>query len=210
MNIKQNECYILYMMAIVQFWPNIINQLYYRYLQEIGYTDTIIDVRSNRVRSLLGLNNNTDSDDMNTPALNGNESSVKAKNNTRRTPGKKVEVNSIICVNSHCCPKLLFHQVSLYIKLIFTTQYILKIKVFIRCVVLHKLYFKFWQVYRHLFLLVLHLILNIIDFFFEIAATALFNSRSNDIRYRSSCYGKFRVLATNGHGHGRRRRRCRR
>ncbi|XP_011314225.1 striatin-3 [Fopius arisanus] len=42
------------------------------YLQEIGYTDTIIDVRSNRVRSLLGLNNNTDSDDMNTPALNGN------------------------------------------------------------------------------------------------------------------------------------------
>lgn len=27
------------------------------YLQEIGYTDTIIDVRSNRVRSLLGLTN---------------------------------------------------------------------------------------------------------------------------------------------------------
>lgn len=26
-----------------------------RYLQEIGYTDTIIDVRSARVRSLLGL-----------------------------------------------------------------------------------------------------------------------------------------------------------
>ncbi|XP_043489140.1 striatin-4 isoform X1 [Polistes fuscatus] len=66
-------------------------QLLRQYLQEIGYTETIIDVRSNRVRSLLGLNNNTDSDDMNTPALNGNESSVKAKNNTRRTPGKKVE-----------------------------------------------------------------------------------------------------------------------
>ena len=27
----------------------------FRYLKEIGYTDTIIDVRSNRVRSLLGL-----------------------------------------------------------------------------------------------------------------------------------------------------------
>ena len=27
----------------------------HRYLQEIGYTDTIIDVRSARVRSLLGL-----------------------------------------------------------------------------------------------------------------------------------------------------------
>ena len=29
-----------------------------RYLNEIGYTDTIIDVRSNRVRSLLGLHDN--------------------------------------------------------------------------------------------------------------------------------------------------------
>lgn len=48
-------------------------QLLRQYLQEIGYTDTIIDVRSNRVRSLLGLNNNTDTDEMNTPALNGNE-----------------------------------------------------------------------------------------------------------------------------------------
>lgn len=28
------------------------------YLHEIGYTDTIIDVRSNRVRAMLGLNNN--------------------------------------------------------------------------------------------------------------------------------------------------------
>ncbi|XP_053979694.1 striatin isoform X2 [Hylaeus anthracinus] len=52
-------------------------QLLRQYLQEIGYTDTIIDVRSNRVRSLLGLNNNTDSEDMNTPALNGNEPSNK-------------------------------------------------------------------------------------------------------------------------------------
>ncbi|XP_020285100.1 striatin-3 isoform X3 [Pseudomyrmex gracilis] len=48
-------------------------QLLRQYLQEIGYTDTIIDVRSNRVRSLLGLNNNTDTEEINTPALNGNE-----------------------------------------------------------------------------------------------------------------------------------------
>ncbi|OTF77349.1 hypothetical protein BLA29_009606, partial [Euroglyphus maynei] len=33
-------------------------QLLRLYLQEIGYTDTIIDVRSNRVRSLLGLSIN--------------------------------------------------------------------------------------------------------------------------------------------------------
>ncbi|KAL6444103.1 hypothetical protein ACFW04_001804 [Cataglyphis niger] len=51
-------------------------QLLRQYLQEIGYTDTIIDVRSNRVRSLLGLNNNTDTEEMNTPALNGNEGKV--------------------------------------------------------------------------------------------------------------------------------------
>ncbi|KMQ90980.1 striatin-3 isoformx2 [Lasius niger] len=53
-------------------------QLLRQYLQEIGYTDTIIDVRSNRVRSLLGLNNNTDTEEMNTPALNGNEGIVQA------------------------------------------------------------------------------------------------------------------------------------
>ncbi|XP_031843820.1 connector of kinase to AP-1 isoform X2 [Nomia melanderi] len=66
-------------------------QILRQYLQEIGYTDTIIDVRSNRVRSLLGLNNNTDSEDMNTPALNGNEPSNKQTIETsiRRVPGKK-------------------------------------------------------------------------------------------------------------------------
>lgn len=61
-------------------------QLLRQYLQEIGFTDTIIDVRSNRVRSLFGLNNNTDSEDMNTPALNGNEpsSTQGMKDNGRR------------------------------------------------------------------------------------------------------------------------------
>lgn len=29
--------------------------LYYRYLQEIGYSETILDVRSFRVKSLLGM-----------------------------------------------------------------------------------------------------------------------------------------------------------
>ncbi|XP_076173042.1 connector of kinase to AP-1 isoform X2 [Ptiloglossa arizonensis] len=73
-------------------------QVLRQYLQEIGYTDTIIDVRSNRVRSLLGLNNNTNSEDMNTPALNGNEPSNKQanENNVRRVPGKKVEQPSSI------------------------------------------------------------------------------------------------------------------
>ncbi|XP_034230279.1 striatin-3 [Thrips palmi] len=54
-------------------------QLLRQYLQEIGYTDTIIDVRSNRVRSLLGLNNNAEAEENLNNAqpvsttLNGNE-----------------------------------------------------------------------------------------------------------------------------------------
>lgn len=43
-----------------------------QYLQEIGYTDTIIDVRSNRVRSLLGLTTNTSLEE---PQTGGQESS---------------------------------------------------------------------------------------------------------------------------------------
>ncbi|XP_071833496.1 striatin-3-like [Apostichopus japonicus] len=43
-------------------------QLLRQYLQEIGYTDTILDVRSNRVRSLLGLAPN----DQNIPGLETN------------------------------------------------------------------------------------------------------------------------------------------
>ncbi|XP_022111054.1 striatin-3-like [Acanthaster planci] len=45
-------------------------QLLRQYLQEIGYTDTILDVRSNRVRSLLGLAPN----EQNIPGLDGNVS----------------------------------------------------------------------------------------------------------------------------------------
>ncbi|XP_067009673.2 striatin-3 [Anabrus simplex] len=71
-------------------------QLLRQYLQEIGYTDTIIDVRSNRVRALLGLNNNTEGEEsMNNASLvtgvNGNESSNKraSESQGRRTPAKK-------------------------------------------------------------------------------------------------------------------------
>nr|CAD7202797.1 unnamed protein product [Timema douglasi] len=73
-----------------------------RYLQEIGYTDTIVDVRSNRVRSLLGLNNNAEGEEnlnnsSTVAALNGNESSNKraSENQGRRTPAKKVQPSSL-------------------------------------------------------------------------------------------------------------------
>ncbi|XP_046664068.1 striatin-3 isoform X1 [Homalodisca vitripennis] len=68
-------------------------QLLRQYLQEIGYTDTIIDVRSNRVRSLLGLNNNeeTVSDRVREP-FNAKRS---IENEGRRTPAKKVQSSAL-------------------------------------------------------------------------------------------------------------------
>ena len=38
--------------------PRVSFAIFFRYLQEIGYTDAILDVRSSRVRSLLGLTSN--------------------------------------------------------------------------------------------------------------------------------------------------------
>ena len=61
-------------------------QLLRQYLQEIGYTDSIIDVRSNRVRSLLGLNDVGDANEDNNRAnlaMNG-ESGINS--NTARRP----------------------------------------------------------------------------------------------------------------------------
>ena len=52
---------------------------HFRYLQEIGYTDTIIDVRSSRVRQLLGLQPLADTTDENRPMVNG-ETGVKRPN----------------------------------------------------------------------------------------------------------------------------------
>ncbi|XP_059471792.1 striatin [Neocloeon triangulifer] len=76
-------------------------QLLRQYLQEIGYADTILDVRSNRVRSLLGLNNNAEGEEnlnnSSSPAVNGNESSNKRASETqgRRTPAKKTQPSSL-------------------------------------------------------------------------------------------------------------------
>lgn len=57
-------------------------QLLRQYLQEIGYTDTIIDVRSNRVRSLLGLHDAggdaKDENNRTNNAINGGETAVNA------------------------------------------------------------------------------------------------------------------------------------
>ncbi|XP_036329806.1 striatin-3 [Rhagoletis pomonella] len=53
-------------------------QMLRQYLAEIGYTDNIIDVRSNRVRSILGLNNNSEQEENVSPNINGNENNKRA------------------------------------------------------------------------------------------------------------------------------------
>lgn len=85
---------LIFKLILIYFYNWIFN---FRYLQEIGYTDAILDVRSNRVRSLLGLNNNAECEENlnNTAiALNGNEASNKRASETqgRRTPAKKVNI----------------------------------------------------------------------------------------------------------------------
>ncbi|XP_014666456.1 PREDICTED: striatin-3-like isoform X2 [Priapulus caudatus] len=68
-------------------------QLLRQYLQEIGYTDTIIDVRSARVRQLLGLspNNNDLGKELATlPAVNGDQTTKRVSDGQgRRVQAKK-------------------------------------------------------------------------------------------------------------------------
>jgi len=72
-------------------------QLLRQYLHEIGYTDTIIDVRSNRVRSLLGLHDvpgdAIDGNEANRPgnAINGGDGAL---NSSSRRTGSNVPDNS--------------------------------------------------------------------------------------------------------------------
>ncbi|XP_052638516.1 striatin-3 isoform X4 [Harpia harpyja] len=72
-------------------------QLLRQYLQEVGYTDTILDVRSQRVRSLLGLSNSEPNGSVETKnleqILNGGESpSSKQKGQeTKRNSGDVLE-----------------------------------------------------------------------------------------------------------------------
>jgi len=73
-------------------------QLLRQYLQEIGYTDRIIDVRSTRVRALLGLNNNNadQEENHNGAPLNGNECNKRvSETQGRRTPAKKSQPSSL-------------------------------------------------------------------------------------------------------------------
>lgn len=72
-------------------------QLLRQYLQEIGYTDTIIDVRSARVRSLLGLaQSNADNEENHNalPSVNGEQVGKRASESQgRRTTVKKAPIS---------------------------------------------------------------------------------------------------------------------
>lgn len=68
-------------------------QLLRKYLQEISYTDRIIDIRSTRVRALLGLNNNAEQEEnLNGGPVNGNESNKRAN----ETQGCISEIEDIL------------------------------------------------------------------------------------------------------------------
>lgn len=79
-------------------------QLLRQYLQEIGYTDTIIDVRSNRVRSLLGLNNNMNANNavnsalgLDISSIDGNKPGIKTTAQTvRRGNSNAASASSIL------------------------------------------------------------------------------------------------------------------
>ncbi|TSW08336.1 Striatin-3 [Bagarius yarrelli] len=71
-------------------------QLLRQYLQEVGYTDTILDVRSQRVRSLLGLSGSEQNGSVETKnleqILNGGESPAKRKgHDLKRNTGDVLE-----------------------------------------------------------------------------------------------------------------------
>ncbi|XP_077179137.1 striatin-3 isoform X2 [Paroedura picta] len=72
-------------------------QLLRQYLQEVGYTDTILDVRSQRVRSLLGLSSSEPNGSVETKnleqMLNGGESpaSKQKGQDIKRNPGDVLE-----------------------------------------------------------------------------------------------------------------------
>ncbi|XP_076042809.1 connector of kinase to AP-1 isoform X1 [Oratosquilla oratoria] len=65
-------------------------QLLRQYLQEIGYTDTIIDLRSNRVRSLLGINQDDNEENHNSsPAVNGSDTAKRPSDSNKWSMQKK-------------------------------------------------------------------------------------------------------------------------
>jgi len=76
-------------------------QLLRQYLQEIGYTDTIIDVRSNRVRSLLGLQQDESETNQNLGGGGGGaETTRRVPDNRRRWEGKQSNMGEEMLISA--------------------------------------------------------------------------------------------------------------
>ncbi|XP_055957488.1 striatin isoform X2 [Patella vulgata] len=73
-------------------------QLLRQYLQEIGYTDTIIDVRSARVRSLLGIqpHSGDEPDGIQSGLVNGEPQLTNRNEITKRSSGKKNQIEGAL------------------------------------------------------------------------------------------------------------------
>lgn len=88
--------------SLIRSWPSRpwgIKTIFFlsRYLQEIGYTDTIIDVRSNRVRSLLGLHEAGDEENRTNNAVNGESGVVRRSGNAdTNNSGKRIGVTTTL------------------------------------------------------------------------------------------------------------------
>lgn len=80
-----------------------------RYLQEIGYTDTVIDVRSARVRSLLGLQSHNAENEAEgaQPALVNGEMSPAKRNNE---PGKTRYFWIFLIVFFFCFLRMIYYH----------------------------------------------------------------------------------------------------
>lgn len=80
LDLKKYFFYVLSYRRLIQYGWIVRIIFIHRYLQEVGYTDTILDVKSKRVRALLGFSSDvTDrEDDKNQDSLiNGTEGEVK-------------------------------------------------------------------------------------------------------------------------------------
>ncbi|MBN3278080.1 STRN3 protein, partial [Polyodon spathula] len=103
-------------------------QLLRQYLQEVGYTDTILDVRSQRVRSLLGLSGSEQNGSVETKnleqILNGGESPAKQKGQDLKSATFKDFIGCLSYLKNIYCYFDLYQESAL---ILVTLQQLLKL-----------------------------------------------------------------------------------
>uniref|UniRef100_A0A8C1QTM8 Striatin, calmodulin binding protein n=1 Tax=Cyprinus carpio TaxID=7962 RepID=A0A8C1QTM8_CYPCA len=87
-----------------QTQSNLLSRVRLRYLQEVGYTDTILDVKSQRVKALLGLAGDSGErpgDKRTEPMVNGTEP-ASLKDSTTTMIGSLVSISVEMCCICEC------------------------------------------------------------------------------------------------------------